>query len=35
MDGGLLDRADQEARVVVESLLRLMPGMDAYTLTVQ
>lgn len=34
-DGGLLDRADQEARTVVESLLRLMPGMDAYTLTVQ
>ena len=35
VDSGLLDRAGQEARMVVDSLLRLMPEAEAYTLTVK
>ena len=35
MDGGLLDRANQEARTAVDSLLRIMPGLEEYTLTVK
>lgn len=35
VDSGLLDRADQEARTAVESLLRLMPGLEEYELTVE
>ena len=33
--GGLLDRANQEARTAVDSLLRIMPGLEEYTLTVK
>lgn len=33
-DNGLLERADEEARETVESLLRVMPGMEQYTLQV-
>ena len=35
VDGGLLDRANQEARTAVDSLLRIMPGLEEYTLTVK
>ena len=35
VDGGLLDRANQEARMAVDSLLRIMPGLEEYTLTVK
>ena len=35
VDGGLLDRANQEARTAVDSLLRIMPGLEKYTLTVK
>lgn len=35
VDGGLLDRANQEARTAVDSLLRIMPGLGEYTLTVK
>ena len=35
VDGGLLDRANQEARTAVDSLLRIMTGLEEYTLTVK
>ena len=35
VDGGLLDRADQEARTAVNSLLGIMPGLEDYTLVVE
>ena len=35
VDGGLLHRANQEARTAVDSLLRIMPGLEEYTLTVK
>lgn len=35
VDGGLLDRVNQEARTAVDSLLRIMPGLEEYTLTVK
>ncbi len=35
VDSGLLDRANQEARTAVDSLLRIMPGLEEYTLTVK
>ena len=35
VDGVLLDRANQEARTAVDSLLRIMPGLEEYTLTVK
>ena len=34
IDNGLLTRADEEARVTVESLLRMVPGMENYALQV-
>ena len=35
VDGGLLARADQEARTAVNSLLGIMPGLEDYTLVVE
>lgn len=35
VDGGLLDRARQEACAAVDSLLRLLPGLETYALTVE
>ena len=35
VDGGLLDRANQAPRTAVDSLLRIMPGLEEYTLTVK
>ena len=35
VDGGLLDRANQEARTAVNSLLGIMPGLEDYTLVVE
>ena len=32
---GLLDRAEEEAAAAVDTLLRMLPGMDDYTLTVR
>ena len=34
-DQGLLEKADEEAKSLVKSFLSVLPGMDAYTLTVQ
>ena len=35
IDNGLLTSADEQARSAVESLLRLMPGMESYQLNMQ
>jgi hypothetical protein len=35
VEQGLLTSADENARTIVKSFLRLLPGMDTYTLTVQ
>lgn len=35
IDNGLLASADEQARAAVESLLRLMPGMESYQLNMQ
>lgn len=35
IDNGLLTAADEKAQEAVEALLTLLPGMDAYTLTVK
>lgn len=35
IDRGLLTKADEEARSAIKSFLSVLPGMDAYTLTVQ
>ncbi len=35
IENGLLTSADEKACASVESLLKLLPGMDAYTLTVR
>jgi len=32
---GLLTKADEEARILVKSILSVLPGIDAYTLTIE